>query len=65
MEEARVVSPNSNMRHSIRTPRVRNITHVELDELEGCFDLGFGFNYEKNLDISNTFFGLELFYAIG
>ena len=63
-EEARVASPYSTLRHTIKTPRVRNITHVELDELKGYFDLGFGFNYEEIPEISNSLSSLELCYAI-
>ena len=36
-----------------------------MDELEGCFDLGFDFNYEEILELSNTLSSLELCYAVG
>ena len=48
-EEAIAASPYSTLRHTIRTPRVRNLTHVDLDELKGCFDLGFGSTMNKLL----------------
>ena len=37
---------------------------MELDELKGCFDLGFDFNYEEILELSNTFSTWDLCYAI-
>lgn len=64
-EEARADSPYSTLRRTISTPRVRKLTHVDLDELKGCLDLGFGFNYEEMPELSNTLPALELCYAIG
>ena len=31
--------------------RIEILTDVDLDELEGCWDLGFGFNYEEILEL--------------
>ena len=68
-EEARADSSYSTfystLRRTISTPRVRKLTHVDLDELKGCLDLGFGFNYEEMPKVSNTLPSLELCYAIG
>ena len=46
-----------------KTPS-NNLTHVDLDELKGCLDLGFAFNYEEIPDLSNTLSALDLCYAI-
>lgn len=64
-EEARADSPYSTLRRTTSTPRVRKFTNVDLDELKGCLDLGFGFNYEEMPELSNTLPALELCYAIG
>lgn len=64
-EEARADSPYSTLRRTSSTPRVRKLTNVDLDELKGCLDLGFGFNYEEMPELSNTLPALELCYAIG
>ena len=31
--------------------RIYIIIDVDLDELEGCWDIGFGFNYEEILEL--------------
>uniref|UniRef100_A0A0D6QYL1 Uncharacterized protein n=1 Tax=Araucaria cunninghamii TaxID=56994 RepID=A0A0D6QYL1_ARACU len=59
-EEARN-SPSA-MKHGTRT---KNFTNVDLDELKGCLDLGFGFNYEEMPELSNTLPALELCYVMG
>lgn len=64
-EEPRADSPNSTIKRTCSTPRVRTLTDVDLDELKGCLDLGFGFNYEEMPELSHTLPALELCYAIG
>eukprot|EP00252_Welwitschia_mirabilis_P027449 TRINITY_DN9414_c0_g1_i1.p1 TRINITY_DN9414_c0_g1~~TRINITY_DN9414_c0_g1_i1.p1 ORF type:complete len:314 (-),score=83.93 TRINITY_DN9414_c0_g1_i1:634-1575(-) len=50
-----------------RTPRVKDLelTNVDLDELKGCLDLGFGFTYDEIPELSQTLPALELCYAMG
>jgi len=64
-EEARADSPNSTIKRTSSASRVRKLTNVDLDELKGCLDLGFGFNYEEMPELSHTLPALELCYAIG
>lgn len=58
-EEARISSPRPD------ATRAKSFTHVDLDELKGCLDLGFGFNYEEMPELSNTLPALELCYVMG
>ncbi|GLJ21839.1 hypothetical protein SUGI_0408250 [Cryptomeria japonica] len=45
-------------------PRTKSLTDEDLDELKGCLDLGFGFNYEEIPELCNTLPALELAYSI-
>ncbi|KAL5723075.1 hypothetical protein ACHQM5_006519 [Ranunculus cassubicifolius] len=44
--------------------RTVSLTDEDLDELKGCVDLGFGFNYEEIPELCNTLPALELCYSI-
>jgi len=44
--------------------RTKSLTDEDLDELKGCLDLGFGFNYEEIPELCNTLPALELCYSI-
>lgn len=44
--------------------RTKSLTDDDLDELKGCLDLGFGFNYEEIPELCNTLPALELCYSI-
>ncbi|GAA0183435.1 hypothetical protein LIER_30845 [Lithospermum erythrorhizon] len=44
--------------------RTRSLTDDDLDELKGCLDLGFGFNYEEIPELCNTLPALELCYSM-
>ncbi|GAU12072.1 hypothetical protein TSUD_00380 [Trifolium subterraneum] len=40
--------------------RTKSLTDEDLDELKGCLDLGFGFNYDEIPELCNTLPALEL-----
>ncbi|THU68862.1 hypothetical protein C4D60_Mb08t08340 [Musa balbisiana] len=42
----------------------RSLTEEDLEELKGCLDLGFGFNYEGIPELRNTLPALELCYSM-
>ncbi|KAK9096936.1 hypothetical protein Sjap_022433 [Stephania japonica] len=46
--------------------RSKSVTDDDLEELKGCLDLGFGFEFSRQLDrkLSDTLPALELYYAI-
>ncbi|XP_058102380.1 uncharacterized protein LOC131246354 [Magnolia sinica] len=44
--------------------RAKSLTDGDLDELKGCLDLGFGFNYEEIPELCNTLPALELCYSM-
>eukprot|EP01018_Ginkgo_biloba_P032783 Gb_37419 [translate_table: standard] len=44
--------------------RTKSLTDEDLDELKGCVDLGFGFNYEEIPELCNTLPALELCYSM-
>ncbi|KAF5181412.1 putative signal transducer/transcription protein [Thalictrum thalictroides] len=44
--------------------RTVSLTDEDLDELKGCIDLGFGFNYEEIPELCNTLPALELCYSM-
>lgn len=44
--------------------RTKSLTGDHLDELKGCLDLGFGFNYEEIPELCNTLPALELCYSM-
>ncbi|XP_058073189.1 uncharacterized protein LOC131221904 isoform X2 [Magnolia sinica] len=44
--------------------RMKSLTDGDLDELKGCLDLGFGFNYEEIPELCNTLPALELCYSM-
>uniref|UniRef100_A0A0C9S609 TSA: Wollemia nobilis Ref_Wollemi_Transcript_15803_1072 transcribed RNA sequence n=1 Tax=Wollemia nobilis TaxID=56998 RepID=A0A0C9S609_9CONI len=54
-------TPNQN---SKSFSRAKSLTDEDLDELKGCLDLGFGFNYEEIPELCNTLPALELCYSI-
>ncbi|MQI72125.1 DUF1685 domain-containing protein, partial [Escherichia coli] len=43
--------------------RTKSLTDDDLEELKGCLDLGFGFNYEEIPELRNTLPALELCYS--
>ncbi|GAA0164832.1 hypothetical protein LIER_20378 [Lithospermum erythrorhizon] len=45
-------------------PRSKSLTDDDLEELKGCLDLGFGFNYEEIPELCNTLPALELCYSM-
>ncbi|PIN07292.1 hypothetical protein CDL12_20147 [Handroanthus impetiginosus] len=55
----------TNRRRNHRLRRGRSVTDDDLDELRGCFDLGFHFD-SPDLDpkLSSTFPALEFYYAV-
>ncbi|XP_042493234.1 uncharacterized protein LOC122072875 isoform X2 [Macadamia integrifolia] len=44
--------------------RTKSLTDDDLDELKGCLDLGFGFNYDEIPELCNTLPALELCYSM-
>ncbi|GJW46569.1 hypothetical protein Tco_0078215 [Tanacetum coccineum] len=44
--------------------RAKSLTDEDLDELKGCLDLGFGFNYDEIPELCNTLPALELCYSM-
>nr|XP_043636005.1 uncharacterized protein LOC122607145 [Erigeron canadensis] len=44
--------------------RSKSLTDEDLDELKGCFDLGFGFSYDEIPELCNTLPALELCYSM-
>ncbi|XP_044977910.1 uncharacterized protein LOC123445051 [Hordeum vulgare subsp. vulgare] len=44
--------------------RTRSLTEVDLEELKGCLDLGFGFSYHQIPVLCGTLPGLELCYSM-
>ncbi|CAN6485481.1 unnamed protein product [Victoria cruziana] len=44
--------------------RTKSLTDVDLHELKGCLDLGFGFNYDEIPELCNTLPALELCYSM-
>ncbi|VFQ92322.1 unnamed protein product [Cuscuta campestris] len=44
--------------------RTKSLTDDDLEELKGCLDLGFGFNYEEIPELCNTLPALELCYSM-
>ncbi|CAH9101295.1 unnamed protein product [Cuscuta europaea] len=44
--------------------RSKSLTDDDLEELKGCLDLGFGFNYEEIPELCNTLPALELCYSM-
>ncbi|KAD3337097.1 hypothetical protein R6Q59_027925 [Mikania micrantha] len=44
--------------------RAKSLTDEDLEELKGCLDLGFGFNYDEIPELCNTLPALELCYSI-
>ncbi|XP_071713001.1 uncharacterized protein [Rutidosis leptorrhynchoides] len=44
--------------------RAKSLTDDDLDELKGCFDLGFGFSYNEIPELCNTLPALELCYSM-
>lgn len=44
--------------------RTKSLTDEDLDELKGCLDLGFGFNYDEIPELCNTLPALELCYSM-
>ncbi|KAG5530864.1 hypothetical protein RHGRI_025725 [Rhododendron griersonianum] len=44
--------------------RTKSLTEVDLDELKGCLDLGFGFSYDEIPELCNTLPALELCYSM-
>ncbi|XP_074567432.1 uncharacterized protein LOC141824096 [Curcuma longa] len=44
--------------------RTKSLTDEDLEELKGCLDLGFGFNYEEIPELYNTLPALELCYSM-
>ncbi|GAA0147533.1 hypothetical protein Leryth_001808 [Lithospermum erythrorhizon] len=44
--------------------RTKSLTDDDLEELKGCLDLGFGFNYDEIPELCNTFPALELCYSM-
>ncbi|KAJ8559813.1 hypothetical protein K7X08_003871 [Anisodus acutangulus] len=44
--------------------RTKSLTDDDLEELKGCFDLGFGFSYEEIPELCNTLPALELCYSM-
>ncbi|KAG6488553.1 uncharacterized protein LOC122005012 [Zingiber officinale] len=44
--------------------RTKSLTDEDLEELKGCLDLGFGFNYEEIPELCNTLPALELCYSM-
>ncbi|KAH9302041.1 hypothetical protein KI387_013624 [Taxus chinensis] len=53
-----------NNQNSKSFSRAKSLTDEDLDELKGCLDLGFGFNYEEIPELCNTLPALELAYSI-
>ncbi|KAH9288101.1 hypothetical protein KI387_032218, partial [Taxus chinensis] len=58
-EEARINSPRPD------SARAKSLTNVDLDELKGFLDLGFGLNYDEMPELSSTLPALELCYIMG
>ncbi|GAA0173839.1 hypothetical protein LIER_27366 [Lithospermum erythrorhizon] len=44
--------------------RTKSLTDDDLEELKGCLDLGFGFNYDEIPELCNTLPALELCYSM-
>lgn len=44
--------------------RTKSLTDEDLEDLKGCLDLGFGFNYEEIPELCNTLPALELCYSM-
>lgn len=44
--------------------RAKSLTDEDLDELKGCFDLGFGFSYDEIPELCTTLPALELCYSM-
>ncbi|CAA6668298.1 unnamed protein product [Spirodela intermedia] len=44
--------------------RSKSLTDEDLEELKGCLDLGFGFNYEGIPELCSTLPALELCYSM-
>ncbi|KAM0065196.1 hypothetical protein Hdeb2414_s0003g00111921 [Helianthus debilis subsp. tardiflorus] len=44
--------------------RAKSLTDEDLEELKGCLDLGFGFNYDEIPELCNTLPALELCYSM-
>ncbi|KAL0711236.1 hypothetical protein Bca4012_018214 [Brassica carinata] len=44
--------------------RTKSLTDDDLEELKGCVDLGFGFNYEEIPELCSTLPALELCYSM-
>ncbi|KAL5990997.1 hypothetical protein ACLOJK_011903 [Asimina triloba] len=44
--------------------RTKSLTDEDLNELKGCLDLGFGFNYEEIPELCGTLPALELCYSM-
>ncbi|KAM0940651.1 hypothetical protein DsansV1_C18g0152511 [Dioscorea sansibarensis] len=44
--------------------RTKSLTDEDLEELKGCLDLGFGFNYEEIPELCSTLPALELCYSM-
>jgi Protein of unknown function (DUF1685) len=44
--------------------RTKSLTDDDLEDLKGCLDLGFGFNYEEIPELCNTLPALELCYSM-
>ncbi|KAK2459190.1 carboxylate clamp-TPR protein [Trifolium repens] len=40
--------------------KTKSLTDDDLDDLKGCFDLGFGFSYDEIPELCNTLPALEL-----
>ncbi|KAH9328540.1 hypothetical protein KI387_000648 [Taxus chinensis] len=58
-EEARINSLRAD------SSRAKSLTNVDLDELKGCLDLGFGLNYDEMPELYSTLPALELCYVMG
>ncbi|KAL2323833.1 hypothetical protein Fmac_022891 [Flemingia macrophylla] len=43
--------------------RKKSLTEEDLDELKGCLDLGFGFNYDEIPELCNTLPALHLCHS--
>ncbi|XP_074568059.1 uncharacterized protein LOC141824635 [Curcuma longa] len=44
--------------------RTKSLSGEDLEELKGCLDLGFGFNYDEIPELCNTLPALELCYSM-
>lgn len=44
--------------------RTKSLTDEDLEELKGCLDLGFGFNYDEIPELCSTLPALELCYSM-